>query len=137
MKTLTLGLVAGSLLLSTAALADVPKYGDLPKGSMTTPPDEAKKPTTIPAKEKVDGFNIGAPKFDKKIPVGSRHVAVFGTASQAAAMTNGTFGGEDEGSTCFTEAAGNGMSSDEDDDDSTPVTARLGLEPAVAGLTSG
>lgn len=123
---LQLGVVAGFLLATTAASADVPKYADLPKGSLTSPPDDAKKPAAIPAKEKVDGFNVGAQKFDAKVPMGARHVTVFGTAAQAEALSKGEFGGEDDGSICFSEAnRGGGMSFDEDaDDESTQPQQR-------------
>ncbi len=119
---LQIGIVATFLLAASAASADAPKFGDLPKGTFTSPPDETKKPTSIPAKEKVEGFNVGSQKFDAKTPMDNRHVTVFGTAAQAEALAKGEFS-DDPGDICYSEA-GRGMSFDEDEEESAAQPQR-------------
>lgn len=114
-----LGLIISALLVSTSATADAPKYGELPKGAFSSPPDDGTKPKSIPAKEKVEGFYVAAQKPFKGIPAskqGPMFVTIVGTKADADKIANGERFDDDEIDSCFTEGRSAATSEDDDAD---------------------
>ena len=99
-----------------ARAGEVPKYGALPAGHLSTIPT-AKAPASIGAREKVPGFFPVRQKFGPETPVASRHISVVSEQAQADAIRLGTSGGDDDHdvSTCFSEADQANRGAEDDD----------------------
>ena len=97
----------GLLAFAQSAQAEVPKYGEVPTGQITTVPTGA-VPASIPASEKVPGIFVTSHKHSKETPVESRYITIVGDAKAAESIASGQgFDPDDAGdrtSACFTES---------------------------------
>src|SRR5690606_24902953 len=77
-------------LVPSVASAEVPRFGDLPEGHVTTPP-VATPPASIPAHEKVPGFFVVTPDQGRRLKGsrGGRLDYVLVVASKERAMRLG------------------------------------------------
>lgn len=94
--------------LAPSALAnDVPKYGDLPGGRLTTMPT-TKIPGLIAAREHVPGFFVAMPKFGPETPARARHISIVGNQKDADSIRKGDGSGSEDRDfgTCFSESRG-------------------------------
>jgi|GEM_PF-4942077 len=113
----------------SARAADVPAFGALARGRMSSVPT-VKPPKAIGAHERVDGIFVVAQKFGADVPKRARHVSVLGDAAAAEAIKNGTgfAPGKNQGA-CFVEAARSdggmrALSGNIDDDEDADPEAR-------------
>jgi len=108
--------LAGLTVAPSARANEVPKYGALPAGRLSSIPT-SKTPTFIAAREKVPGFFVAMPKFGPETPARARHVAIVGDPKQAESIRKGEGSGDDERElgTCFSESQMSMRGLDEDD----------------------
>lgn len=112
------------LAFAGEASADAPKYSDLPTGSIAEPPELAKRPAAIGARESVPNLFVVMQKFGPKMGAMNRYVTVVTDKDVAQSIEKGEGFNRDDASICLTEAHPR-FDGDDDDEAATPGKQKL------------